>query len=116
MAQVAVTVNGRTYQVSCEDGQEKHLEHLGEGLDKRVSELVESLGQVGEARLLLMVGLLTADELAEAEDQIEILRAELEEASAAREKVTGEIAEAAESIMSRAARRLEDIASRLENA
>ena len=65
MAQVEVPINGRKYQIACDDGQEEHLAKLGEYVDKRVEELVSAVGQVGESRLLVMTSLLIADELAE---------------------------------------------------
>ena len=65
MAQVDITINGRTNQIACDDGQEEHLTQLGEKVDKRVKELVSAGGQVGDSRLLVMVSLLIADELAE---------------------------------------------------
>ena len=65
MAQVEVSINGRNYQIACDDGQEGHLVQLGEYVDRRVKELVTAVGQVGDSRLLVMVSLLIADELAE---------------------------------------------------
>ena len=52
MAQVSVTINGRGYDISCDDGQETHLFHLAEEVDRRVASLVASVGQIGDARLL----------------------------------------------------------------
>jgi cell division protein ZapA len=74
MAQVGVRINGRQYQVACEDGQEAHLQKLAAYIDDRVSELVRDVGQVGDARLLVMASLLIADELADAYDELEELR------------------------------------------
>ena len=116
MAEVAINVNGQTYKVTCDEGQEKHLLGLAQFLDERVGKLVESFGQVGEARLLLMAGLLTADEFSEAQHEIETLRAELEQISAARDKLGGEASDAWQAILTQASRRLEDIATRLEKA
>ena len=65
MAQVEVTVNGRNYGIACDDGQEDHLIELAEFVDRKVSELVSAIGQVGDARLLVMASLLIADELSE---------------------------------------------------
>lgn len=65
MAQVEVSINGRNYPIACDDGQEDHLVQLGEYVDRRVKELVAAVGQVGDSRLLVMVSLLIADELAE---------------------------------------------------
>ena len=66
MPQVDVTINGRRYQIACDEGQEDHLSQLAVYVDKRVQELVGAIGQVGDARLMVMTSLLVADELAEA--------------------------------------------------
>lgn len=63
MAQVTLTVNGRNYDVTCDDGQEDQLRDLAAELDSRVQQLVRSVGQPGEARLLLLTGLLMVDEM-----------------------------------------------------
>ena len=65
MAQVNVTVNGRDYEIACDDGQENHLIKLSRFVDKRLKELTDVIGQVGDARLLVMASLLLADELSE---------------------------------------------------
>jgi len=65
MAQVEVTVNGRNYRIACDDGQEDHLIELAGFIDRKVAELVSAVGQVGDARLLVMASLLIADELSE---------------------------------------------------
>ena len=75
MAQVTVTVNGRDYTIACDDGDEEHVTELASYLDERVGELTGTVGQVGEARLLLMVSLLIADELAEAYHELDDLKA-----------------------------------------
>jgi cell division protein ZapA len=72
MAQLTVTINGRNYQVACDDGQEAHLARLGTYIDNRVKELVAAVGQVGDARLLVMVSLLLADELSDAYSSLDV--------------------------------------------
>jgi cell division protein ZapA len=62
MPLVNVLVNGRAYTIACDDGEEDHLRELGTFVDKRVQELTGSVGQVGDTRLLLMAGLVIADE------------------------------------------------------
>jgi len=74
MAQVSVTINGRKYQISCDDGQEAHLTRLGAYIDKRIDELVAAVGQVGDSRLLVMVSLLIADELSDLYAEVEVLK------------------------------------------
>lgn len=63
---IAVTVNGRRYAVACDEGQQEQLQRLAADLDARIAKLAGGLGQVGQERLLLLAGLLLADELAEA--------------------------------------------------
>ena len=65
MAQVTVVINNRKYDIACDDGQEKHLTNLAQYVDGKVSDLVASVGQVGDARLLVMASLLVADELSD---------------------------------------------------
>jgi len=74
MAQVAVEINGRKYQIACDDGQEAHLKRLGDYINNRVQELVAAVGQVGDARLLVMVSLLIADELSDAYSELSVAR------------------------------------------
>ena len=66
MGQVAVTVNGHPYEIACDDGQEPRLRRLAQYVDARVGEFVRQVGQVGEARLLLLTALAIADELSDA--------------------------------------------------
>lgn len=71
MAQVSVTINGRIYQIACDDGQEANLTRLANYVDKRVGELVAAVGQVGDDRLLVMASLLVADELSAAATRLD---------------------------------------------
>ncbi len=66
MATVAVSINGRKYAVSCDDGNEDHVARLADYIDGKVTEFAGSLGQVGDAQLLLMASILLADELSDA--------------------------------------------------
>lgn len=64
MGMVTVSVNGRPYDVICDDGAEERVQVLGATLDRRVSQLAASLGQVGEAKLLLLACLKLEHEVA----------------------------------------------------
>lgn len=66
MGQLNVSIGGRTYPLSCRDGEEAHLTALAGQLDAKASELAGTLGALSEARLLVMAGILVADELVEA--------------------------------------------------
>jgi len=112
MAQVSVTINGRAYQIACDDGQEEHLRQLAGYIDRRVAELVAAMGQIGDMRLLVMVSLLIADELSEVTRQLDDTRKTSEDARSTASKADAQAASALESV----AARIEDIAARLEHA
>ena len=118
MSQISITINGRDYSIVCDDGQETHLSRLSEYLDRRVSELVESVGQIGDSRLLLMVGLLIADELSDAYAELAVMRGEADGDVLARlnETKTAQVTENMAIAIESASARLEAIAARLEEA
>ena len=65
MSQVSVTINGHPYKIACDDGQEPRIRRLAQYVDARVGDFVKRVGQVGEARLLLLAALVIADELSD---------------------------------------------------
>ncbi len=65
MAQVVVELNGRPFTMQCADGEEAHLRDLATVLDAEVAKIRQGVGAVGDIRLLLMAGLMIADQLAE---------------------------------------------------
>ena len=75
MAQVNIRINGFSYSVSCEDGQERHLQAMAGEIDRRVSSIKAIGEQTGEARLLVLAALLLADELHDLRATHEALRA-----------------------------------------
>src|SRR5712691_8056040 len=83
MGQISLTVNGRPFELICEDGQETRIRRLGQYVDAKVAEFVKSVGQVGEARLLLLAALVIADELADANEALRLERREARGAEAA---------------------------------
>lgn len=112
MAIVTLTINGRSYEMTCDDGQESHLTKLAEHIDERVQELAGAVGQVGEARLLVMASLLLADELYEAYKEVHALKS-----GVAGDEDDGEAAEpAAVLAFDACAQRIEALAARLEGA
>ena len=65
MAQVDIRVNDRVYRVACDDGQERRLHQLADHIDRLIADLSAELGQIGEARLILLAALTACDELFE---------------------------------------------------
>ena len=72
MPEISISINGRNYPVSCEEGEEEHIIRLGRYIDKRVKDLARNVGQIGEAHLLVMTSLVIADELSEANDRVHV--------------------------------------------
>ena len=105
MANVTLTVNSRNYDISCDNGEEAQLTRLGEYVSRRVDELVESVGQVGDARLLVMACLLLADELSEVYTELD---------AAKDENIVGAKNTVAESELELMVARIESIAEKLE--
>ncbi len=108
MALIVVKVNGRDFPLSCEDGQEPRIRRLAQYVDAKVAEYVKIVGQVGEARLMLLAAITIADELSDAN----------EAAQAARNRpapTAGESAAVATGIHG-IAQRIESIAARLESS
>lgn len=68
MAQMTVRVNNQNYVLAVRDGDEDRLRALAAHMDENVRNVAQRVGNVGEAHLLLMAGLVVADELFEARD------------------------------------------------
>ena len=119
MPLVNVMVNGRAYTIACDEGEEEHLKGLAAQVDAKAREVLVSVGQVGDARMLLMAALLIADEHTEMSGRLEGSARAV--SSSSEEKQSLHLrAEAAESatadMLESAAKRLEDIAARLAHA
>ena len=77
MANVNIKFNGKEYLLSCEDGQEEHLEELSLNLNKKFDNLKLDLGNIGENKLLLISSIKVMDEYFETKKQVELQREEL---------------------------------------
>ena len=67
MAEVSITVAGRSYALVCDPGEEARLADVARRVDREAQALMSGGGQLSEARLLLMTALMLADKLDEAE-------------------------------------------------
>lgn len=77
MPQVAVVINGKTYRMACDEGQEQHLLSLAQRFDSYVSHLKGSFGEIGDQRLTVMAGVMITDELVELQKKMRGIDAEL---------------------------------------
>ena len=116
MAQVNVTINGRQFRMTCEDGQEEHLVTLARDLDTRINGLRTKFGEIGDTRLTVMAAITVADELAEAGQRVKRLEDELAalQQSGAAASNRNKAAEASiAAALSAAAERIESITKKL---
>ena len=77
MANVNVKFNGKEYLLSCEDGQEEHLQELTANLNEKFNNLKSTLGSIGENKLLLITSITVMDEYYETKKKIEKNKNEL---------------------------------------
>lgn len=107
MPQVNVRINGYSYTMGCEDGQEQHLIAMAREVENRIDSIKALGGQSGEARLLVLAALLMADELHDLKVEADTLRASA--SRPARGRGDGEAKR-----MAKLAARAEQIAAELE--
>lgn len=119
MPDLEVMIGGRSFQVSCQVGEEHFLRAAAKMLDTEAQPLVTQLGRLPEARMLLMAGLMLADRTAALEDDLRGLKQKLAEIEArpAPERAVVEVpvvpAEVTETLAELAAR-AEAMAARVE--
>lgn len=76
MPQVSVIIDGKTYRMACDEGQEEHLADLAQRFDRYVTHLKGSFGEIGDQRLTVMAGIMVMDELVELQKRMRGLQAE----------------------------------------
>ena len=81
MANVSIKFNGKEFLLSCDDGQEEHLEELLIQLNKKFNELKNNLGNLSENKLLLITAVKIMDEYYETSKKVEQKKNELKELS-----------------------------------
>ena len=81
MANVNVKFNGKEFLLSCDDGQEEHLEELSIHLNQKFDKLKNSLGHIGENKLLLITSIKIMDEYFETRKKIDEKKQELKNLS-----------------------------------
>lgn len=77
MPDVTISIGGRDFQVACQTGEEHFLRAAAGMLNAEAEPLVQQMGRLPEARMLLMSGLMLADKTAAVEDENRQLREEL---------------------------------------
>ena len=81
MANVNIKFNGKDFLLSCDDGQEEHLEELLTHINEKFSDLKNDLGNIGENKLLLITSVQIMDEYYETKKKVEQKKTELKNLS-----------------------------------
>ena len=81
MANVNIKFNGKDFLLSCDDGQEEHLEELLTHINKKFNDLKNDLGNIGENKLLLITSVQIMDEYFETRKKVEQKKIELKNLS-----------------------------------
>ena len=81
MANVNIKFNGKEFLLSCDDGQEEHLEELLTHINEKFSNLKNDLGNIGENKLLLITSVQIMDEYFETKKKVEQKKIELKNLS-----------------------------------
>ena len=77
MANVSIKFNGKEFLLSCEDGQEEHLEELLIQINQKFNNLKNELGNLGENKLLLITAVKVMDEYYETKKKVDQKKNEL---------------------------------------
>ena len=81
MANVNIKFNGKEFLLSCDDGQEEHLEELLTHINEKFNNLKNDLGNIGENKLLLITSVQIMDEYFETKKKVEQKKNELQNLS-----------------------------------
>ena len=81
MANVNIKFNGKEFLLSCDDGQEEHLEELLTHINEKFNNLKNDLGNIGENKLLLITSVQIMDEYFETKKKVEQKKTELQSLS-----------------------------------
>jgi cell division protein ZapA len=81
MANVSIKFNGKNFLLSCDDGQEEHLEELLIHINQKFNDLKNDLGSIGENKLLLITSVKIMDEYFETKKKVEQKKIELKNLS-----------------------------------
>jgi cell division protein ZapA len=112
-------VNSRAYTIACDEGEEEHLRELAQMVDAKAREVLGSVGQVGDSRLILMAALLLADENHAMAARLSSTSHEVGDLAGVQQILHVRLAEAegaAADALESAASRVEDIAASLTGA
>ena len=111
MAEVNIIINGRSFGISCEDGQEQRVLDLSHYVDSRLKDIAKAGAASSEAHLMVLTTLLLADEVFDLRNDVGSMNENLQSAQA-NQNEEATVAGAIEDLASR----IDRIASRIQSA
>ncbi|MCB1652319.1 MAG: cell division protein ZapA [Alphaproteobacteria bacterium] len=111
MAEVAIAINGRTFSIYCEDGQEQRVTDLSNYVDSRLKDIASAGAANSESHLLVLTSLMLSDEVFDLRQDLEGLSARLKN-SEANQNDESEVAQVIDDL----AQRIERLSARIKNA
>lgn len=119
MAQITVTINGKSFRMACDDGEEDRLMGLAARFDGWIDELKTAFGEIGDQRLTVMAGIMATDQLAELERKVARLEQDVEDAKKQNMAAKDDMSQTEQEISSaiaQAAARIESLADGLSKS
>ncbi|MEZ5919576.1 MAG: cell division protein ZapA [Alphaproteobacteria bacterium] len=110
MAQVDITIHGRRYGISCQDGQEQRVSDLARYVDERLHDIASAGAAASESHLLVLTTLMLADEIFDLRTDLDNMGGQVRNDENAREE-EALIIEAIDTL----AGRIDTIAKRIQN-
>lgn len=110
MAAIIVTIAGRTYRLSCDDGEEPRLEQLARYVESKILAMKDGFKEIGEQRIVVMAALSIADEATDARGKLQTMEMDL----AALRAELDSVRKTASALEERAAAAVEEAARRVE--
>lgn len=116
MPEETIEIGGKQFEVACQAGEEQYLQAAARMLDAEARTLIDQIGRLPDARMLLMSGLMLADKTAGAEDRVRVLEEELVAARAELDRVRATPRERVEvaAVPAAAIEKLSELAARAE--
>ena len=70
MPEVEIEIGGRRFEVACQPGEEDYLISAATALNEEASNIGQQSGRLSESRMLLMAGLMLADQMGSFKDKL----------------------------------------------
>ena len=120
MPEVEIEIGGRRFEVACQPGEEDYLISAATALNQEASNIGQQLGRLSESRMLLMAGLMLADQMGNFKDKLAKRDVELTDAHAEVSKLQAQLSASSlnvsenEELASEFEKTLTDIADKAE--